>query len=53
MTKNNEIRNENVRGSVKVTELSKKVRETGLRVYGHCRSIKTEFLLLTIIYKLS
>ena len=37
VTRRNRIRNEYIRGTVKVTEISKKIQESRLRRYGHLR----------------
>ena len=38
------IRNENIRGSVKVTELSKKMQEVRLRWYGHVMRRENDYV---------
>ena len=37
VTRRDQIRNEYIRGTVKVTEISKKIQESRLRWYGHLR----------------
>ena len=43
-SKEDRIRNENIRGSVKATELSKKMQEVRLRWYGHVMRRENDYV---------